>query len=74
MCIAVFIPYSISHMVGIDVASRKAEVEKLEKGVNLLVASPGRLLDHLQGTKACCFFTGKFVLINVAFRDSCTEI
>ena len=29
-------------------ANRKAEVEKLQKGVNLLVATPGRLLDHLQ--------------------------
>lgn len=29
-------------------ANRKAEAEKLAKGVNLLVATPGRLLDHLQ--------------------------
>lgn len=29
-------------------ANRKAEVDKLVKGVNLLVATPGRLLDHLQ--------------------------
>lgn len=29
-------------------ANRRAEVEKLVKGVNLLVATPGRLLDHLQ--------------------------
>ena len=28
-------------------ANRRAEVEKLVKGVNLLVATPGRLLDHL---------------------------
>ena len=28
-------------------ANRKAEVEKLVKGVNLLIATPGRLLDHL---------------------------
>jgi ATP-dependent RNA helicase DDX18/HAS1 len=32
-------------------ANRKAEAEKLIKGVNLLVATPGRLLDHLQNTK-----------------------
>ena len=32
-------------------ANRKAEAEKLQKGVNLLVATPGRLLDHLQNTK-----------------------
>lgn len=29
-------------------ANRRAEAEKLAKGVNLLVATPGRLLDHLQ--------------------------
>lgn len=29
-------------------ANRKAEADKLCKGVNLIVATPGRLLDHLQ--------------------------
>lgn len=29
-------------------ANRKTEAEKLAKGVNLLIATPGRLLDHLQ--------------------------
>ena len=29
-------------------ANRRVEAEKLQKGVNLLVATPGRLLDHLQ--------------------------
>ncbi|KAH7104510.1 DEAD-domain-containing protein [Auriculariales sp. MPI-PUGE-AT-0066] len=29
-------------------ANKKAEAEKLEKGVNLIIATPGRLLDHLQ--------------------------
>lgn len=29
-------------------ANRRAEEEKLTKGVNLLVATPGRLLDHLE--------------------------
>jgi ATP-dependent RNA helicase DDX18/HAS1 len=28
--------------------SRQDEVKKLSKGVNILVATPGRLLDHLQ--------------------------
>ncbi|KAL2891916.1 ATP-dependent RNA helicase HAS1 [Ceratocystis lukuohia] len=31
-------------------ANRRAEAEKLAKGVNLLIATPGRLLDHLQNT------------------------
>jgi ATP-dependent RNA helicase DDX18/HAS1 len=29
-------------------ANRRSEAEKLAKGVNLLVSTPGRLLDHLQ--------------------------
>ena len=31
-------------------ANRKAEAERL-KGINILVATPGRLLNHLQNTK-----------------------
>lgn len=31
-------------------ASRHTENEKLSKGVNIVVATPGRLLDHLKGT------------------------
>jgi ATP-dependent RNA helicase DDX18/HAS1 len=29
-------------------ANRRAEADKLSKGVNLIVATPGRLLDHLE--------------------------
>ena len=36
-------------------ANRRAEAEHLEKGVNILVATPGRLLDHLQNTKGFHF-------------------
>lgn len=32
-------------------AARKGEAERIVKGVNILVATPGRLLDHLQNTK-----------------------
>ena len=32
-------------------ANRRAEAERLVKGVNILVSTPGRLLDHLQHTK-----------------------
>ena len=31
-------------------ANRKQEAERLQKGVNILVATPGRLLDHLQAS------------------------
>ncbi|KAJ3124721.1 ATP-dependent RNA helicase [Nowakowskiella sp. JEL0407] len=49
-------------------ANRKAEVEKLGKGVNLLVATPGRLLDHLQNTKAFIFKNLKMLVIDEADR------
>ena len=32
-------------------ANRRTEAEKLCKGINLIVCTPGRLLDHLQNTK-----------------------
>ncbi len=35
-------------------ANRRTEAERLLKGVNLIVATPGRLLDHLQNTKVGC--------------------
>ncbi|CAE7055487.1 unnamed protein product [Rhizoctonia solani] len=49
-------------------ANRKAEAEKLQKGVNLLVATPGRLLDHLQNTKGFVFRNLKGLVIDEADR------
>jgi ATP-dependent RNA helicase DDX18/HAS1 len=43
--------HSQTYGIVIGGANRRAEAEKLSKGVNLLVATPGRLLDHLQNTK-----------------------
>ena len=49
-------------------ANRKAEAEKLAKGVNLLVATPGRLLDHLQNSKGFVFKNLKALIIDEADR------
>ncbi|KAG9126411.1 ATP-dependent RNA helicase [Ceratobasidium sp. 392] len=49
-------------------ANRKAEAEKLVKGVNLLIATPGRLLDHLQNTKGFVFRNLKGLVIDEADR------
>ncbi|TDL28828.1 DEAD-domain-containing protein [Rickenella mellea] len=49
-------------------ASRRAEAEKLVKGVNLLVATPGRLLDHLMDTKGFVFRNLKALVIDEADR------
>ncbi|EXJ60008.1 ATP-dependent RNA helicase HAS1 [Cladophialophora yegresii CBS 114405] len=49
-------------------ANRSAEAEKLSKGVNLLIATPGRLLDHLQNTKGFVYKNVKALIIDEADR------
>lgn len=49
-------------------ANRRQEAEKLMKGVNLLVATPGRLLDHLQNTKGFIYKNLKALVIDEADR------
>jgi len=43
--------HSQTYGIVIGGANRRAEAEKLSKGVNLLIATPGRLLDHLMNTQ-----------------------
>ncbi|KAK9476878.1 P-loop containing nucleoside triphosphate hydrolase protein [Lipomyces japonicus] len=49
-------------------ANRRAEADKLQKGVNLLIATPGRLLDHLQNTQGFIFRNLKALVIDEADR------
>ncbi|KAJ3498679.1 hypothetical protein NLJ89_g10188 [Agrocybe chaxingu] len=49
-------------------ANRRAEEEKLVKGVNLLVATPGRLWDHLRDTKGFVRRNLKALVIDEADR------
>ncbi|KAL1652557.1 ATP-dependent RNA helicase [Didymella pomorum] len=49
-------------------ANRRAEAEKLVKGVNLLIATPGRLLDHLHNTPGFVFKNLKSLIIDEADR------
>jgi ATP-dependent RNA helicase DDX18/HAS1 len=49
-------------------ANRRAEAEKLAKGVNLLVATPGRLLDHLQNTQGFVYKNLRTLVIDEADR------
>ncbi|KAK9926220.1 hypothetical protein M0R45_023461 [Rubus argutus] len=49
-------------------SARRGEAERLGKGVNLLVATPGRLLDHLQNTKGFIFKNLKCLIIDEADR------
>ncbi len=49
-------------------ANRRTEAERLVKGVNLLVCTPGRLLDHLQNTKGFVFRNLACLVIDEADR------
>lgn len=49
-------------------SARRGEAERLAKGANLLVATPGRLLDHLQNTKGFIYKNLKCLMIDEADR------
>ena len=53
-------------------ANRRNEEEKLTRGVAILVATPGRLLDHLQNTKGFLHKNLQALVIDEA--DRCLEI
>jgi len=46
----------------------QAEEQKLTRGVNILVATPGRLLDHLQNTQGFLFRNLQALIIDEADR------
>ncbi|KAK4483608.1 hypothetical protein RD792_010807 [Penstemon davidsonii] len=49
-------------------SARRGEAERIAKGANLLVATPGRLLDHLQNTKGFIYKNLKCLIIDEADR------
>ncbi|GKU95057.1 hypothetical protein SLEP1_g8465 [Rubroshorea leprosula] len=49
-------------------SARRGEAERIVKGVNLLIATPGRLLDHLQNTKGFIYKNLKCLMIDEADR------
>jgi ATP-dependent RNA helicase DDX18/HAS1 len=61
-------PHSLTYGIVMGGANRRAEAEKLVKGVNLLVATPGRLLDHLHNTQGFVFKNLKSLIIDEADR------
>lgn len=60
--------HSQTHGLVMGGANRRSEAERLVKGVNLLVATPGRLLDHLQNTKGFNFGSLACLVIDEADR------
>lgn len=61
-------PHSQTFGIVIGGANRRAEAEKLTKGCNLLIATPGRLLDHLQNTQGFVFKNLRSLVIDEADR------
>ena len=49
-------------------ANRSSEAQKLGKGINILVATPGRLLDHLQNTKDFVYKNLQCLIVDEADR------
>ena len=49
-------------------ANRSSEASRLAKGVNILIATPGRLLDHLLNTKPFVFRNLQILVIDEADR------
>jgi ATP-dependent RNA helicase DDX18/HAS1 len=60
--------HSQTYGIVIGGANRRAEADKLVKGVNLLIATPGRLLDHLHNTTGFVFKNLKCLVIDEADR------
>jgi len=60
--------HSFTHGIVMGGATRSTEIEKLKKGVNLLIATPGRLLDHLQNTSGFVFSNLRCLIIDEADR------
>ncbi|CDJ53708.1 ATP-dependent RNA helicase, putative [Eimeria brunetti] len=64
--LARFLPQTIGLVMG--GANRKHEADKLSKGVNVLVATPGRLLDHMQNTRGFVYKNLLSLVIDEADR------
>jgi ATP-dependent RNA helicase DDX18/HAS1 len=60
--------HSQTHGLLMGGAQRAVEAEKLRKGVNLIVATPGRLLDHLRNTAGFVVKNLKMLVIDEADR------
>lgn len=64
--------HSQSYGIVMGGANRKMEAERLQKGTAILVATPGRLLDHLQNTPG--FVVSNLQVFTVDEADRCLEI
>ncbi|GFV87214.1 ATP-dependent RNA helicase DDX18 [Trichonephila clavipes] len=60
--------HSFTHGLVMGGTNRHTEAEKLASGINIVVATPGRLLDHLQNTTKFLFKKLKCLIIDEADR------
>lgn len=60
--------HSMTYGLVMGGANRAMEAEKLAKGINILVATPGRLLDHLQNTQDFTYDNLNCLIIDEADR------
>jgi len=60
--------HTLTHGLVIGGVNRKVEADKLAKGVNILISTPGRLLDHLQNTKGFVYKNLQCLVIDEADR------
>ncbi|CAD5209459.1 unnamed protein product [Bursaphelenchus xylophilus] len=58
----------LTHGLVMGGANRNAEAQRLQRGVAVLVATPGRLLDHLQNTEGFVYKHMKCLVIDEADR------
>ncbi|KAK8805784.1 hypothetical protein WA158_002440 [Blastocystis sp. Blastoise] len=59
---------NVTHGLIMGGANRRNEAIKLEKGVGIVVATPGRLLDHLENTKGFIYKNALCLVIDEADR------
>lgn len=78
---ALMLGHSQTHGLVMGGGNRRSEAERLTRGVNLLVATPGRLLDHLQNTKgfvhrnlACLVIDEADRILEVGFEEEMRKI
>lgn len=68
--------HNFTHGLIIGGANRKAEAVNLKKGINILVGTPGRMLDHLKNTKGfqfgnlvCLILDEADRMLSIGFED-----
>lgn len=61
-----------SHGILMGGANRKTEIEKLKRGQEILIATPGRLLDHLKSTIDFKYKNLQQIIVDEA--DRCLEV